>query len=187
MPNDPSINVLGISGSLRKGSLNLKALKAAGGLLPAGCAFQIADISGVPVYDNDVYDKGFPPAVETLRAQVSAADALLIATPEYNYSIPGVLKNAIDWVSRPPDQPFAGKPVALLGASPGGSGTMRAQYHLRQVFVFLDMKPVNKPEVFIPGAAGKFDEAGALTDERTAESLAALGASLVDWTLRLKG
>jgi len=96
--------------------------------------------------------QGLPDAVQQLREQIRAADALLIATPEYNYSIPGVLKNAIDWASRPPEQPFAGKPIALIGATPGGFGTSRAQYHLRQVFVALNAHPLNQPEAFISAA-----------------------------------
>ena len=109
----------------------------------------MADISQIPPYDEDVRVKGFPPAVETFRREIAAADALLFATPEYNYSMSGVLKNAIDWASRPPNQPFAGKPVAMLGASMGMFGTARAQHHLRQVCVFLDMHPLNKPEGLI--------------------------------------
>jgi len=177
--------ILGICGSLRKASLNMAALKAAGETVPAGTSFEIADISGIPVYDNDVYEEGFPPAVETLREQVGAADAVLFAVPEYNYSYSGVIKNAIDWVSRPPDQPWAGKPVAMLGCSAGASGTMRAQYHLRQCMIFLDMKPINKPEVFLPAAAALFED-GKLKDDSVKERLAALTTSLVDWANALK-
>jgi len=120
----------------------------------------VADISAIPPYNEDVRAKGFPPAVESLRRQIAAADALLFATPEYNFSMAGVLKNAIDWASRPPDQPFAGKPVAMMGASVGMLGTARAQYHLRQVCVYLDMHPINKPEVLIAAAHTKFDAEG---------------------------
>lgn len=181
-----TLKLLGICGSLRKGSFNMAALRAAAKQVPDGVTLEIADISGIPLYDNDVYEQGFPVPVETLREQVRGADALLFAVPEYNYSMSGVLKNAIDWVSRPPDQPFAGKPVAMFGCSPGNSGTIRAQYHLRQSMVFLDMKPINKPEVMVPQAGPLFSD-GALTDAATIDRLKALVASLVDWTHKLKG
>src|SRR5246500_1928773 len=157
MSEEKGITVLGICGSLRAGSHNKAALQNAIEMKPPGMAIETADIGSIPLYNEDVRAQGFPPPVETLRRQIAAADALLFATPEYNYSIPGVLKNAIDWASRPPDQPFAGKPIALMGASPGRFGSARAQYHLRQTCVFLDMLPLNRPEVFVSDAAGKFD------------------------------
>src|SRR5260221_5914210 len=129
MTTSATLKVLGISGSLRKGSYNTALLRAAVAAAPPGMAIAIADIHAVRVYDEDVREKGFPEPVQKLRDAIAAADALLIVTPEYNYSIPGVLKNAIDWASRPPSQPFAGKPLALMGASGGMGGTMRAQYH----------------------------------------------------------
>ena len=178
------MKVLGICGSLRKASINMAALQAAGENAPDGVSLEIADLSGIPIYNDDVYQDGFPATVETLRAQIREADALLFATPEYNYSIPGTLKNAIDWVSRPPDHPFTGKPVAILGCSPGTSGTMRAQYHLRQVMIFLDMRPLNKPEVFIAGAGNLFED-GKLTDAATAERLGDLMAALAAWSAQL--
>jgi chromate reductase, NAD(P)H dehydrogenase (quinone) len=159
-----TISVLGISGSLRVASHNTAALRAAQGLAPAGMTVQIADISGVPLYQEEVYQAGFPSAVETLREQIRTADALLIATPEYNFSFSGVLKNAIDWVSRPPSHPFDGKPIGIIGASGGRLGTARAQYHLRQVFVFLNGQVLNKPEVMIGGANSAFAD-GKLVDE----------------------
>ncbi len=183
MANVPQIKVLGISGSLRRGSFNTAALREAMRLAPAGMLIELADIGEIPLYDEDVYAQGFPPAVEHLREQIRAADALLIATPEYNYSVPGVLKNTIDWVSRPPEQPFAGKPVALLGASAGRFGTARAQYHLRQSMVFLDMRPLNRPELMIGTAQKLFDEQGNLTDEATREHLRGLLVALQAWTL----
>jgi chromate reductase len=161
------MRVLGIAGSLRRGSHNRAALCAAGELAPEGMEIVPFDLAGIPLYDEDVREKGFPPAVEALRAAIRDADALLLATPEYNYSIPGVLKNAIDWASRPPDQPFEAKPIAILGASPGTFGTARAQYHLRQVFVFLDGRVLNRPEVMIARAHEKFDAQGRLSDEPT--------------------
>ena len=143
----PPIKILGISGSLRKGSFNTAALRAAIELAPEGVTIIEADISDIPLYNEDVNAQGRPPSVERFRQQIRDADALLFVTPEYNYSVPGVLKNAIDWASRPPEQPFAGKPAAIMGASPGVIGTARAQYHLRQIAVFLDLKVLNKPEV----------------------------------------
>src|SRR3954470_3127341 len=154
------MNVIGISGSLRKGSFNTAALRAAQGLAPEGMTIERAEIGDLPLYNDDVRAAGFPPPAERLRAQIAAADAVLLVTPEYNYSISGVLKNAIDWASRPPSQPFEAKPLAIMGASGGMGGTMRAQYHLRQVAVFLDMVPLNKPEVFVRSAQKLFDDQG---------------------------
>ncbi len=179
--------VLALCGSLRRDSFNRAALRAAEVLAPdADLAIEVGDIADVPPYDEDVYAKGFPPSVERLRGQIRAADALLFVTPEYNYSLPGVLKNAIDWVSRPPDQPFAGKPAAIMGASPGMLGSARAQYHLRQTLVFLDVLPLNKPEVMIASAHERFDAAGELTHAPTRELIGKLLAALAAWTRRLK-
>ncbi len=180
------MHILGISGSLRQASLNSAALRACADVLPPGVSLSIADLSAIPLYNEDVRAHGLPVPVQQLREQIRAADALLIATPEYNYSIPGVLKNAIDWASRPPEQPFGGKPIALIGATPGGLGTSRAQYHLRQVFVYLNAHLLNQPEVFISAAPSKFDAQGKLTDTDTAEKLGKLLAALADWTLRLQ-
>jgi chromate reductase, NAD(P)H dehydrogenase (quinone) len=179
------VKTLGISGSLRQGSLNTAALRAAAELVPDGMTLEIADIGEVPLYNDDVRQAGYPPSVQRLRSQIAAADALLFATPEYNYSMSGVLKNAIDWASRPPDPPLIGKPVGIMGATPSLWGTGRAQYHLRQCFVFLNMFPVNKPEVLIAQAASKFDAAGKLTDQQTRDIIAQLLVALRDWTLRL--
>jgi chromate reductase len=180
-----TIRVLGISGSLRKASYNTGLLRAAVELAPAEMRITVADIAAIPLYNEDVREQGFPPAVEALRRQVKEADALLIATPDNNYSMPGVLKNAIDWVSRPPDQPFDGKPLAIIGASPG-MGTVRAQYHLRQSAVFLNMLPLNKPEVMVGRAHEKFDAEGRLTDAKTREVVSGLLAALVAWTRKLQ-
>lgn len=187
MANAPQIKVLGVSGSLRYGSYNTAALREAMRLAPAGMHIEMADLAEIPLYNEDVYARGFPPAVERLREQIRAADALLLVTPEYNYSMPGVLKNAIDWVSRPPEQPFAGKPAAIMGASPGRFGTARAQYHLRQSMVFLDLRPLNRPEVMIAGAQKLFDTNGNLTDEPTREHIRGLLEALYDWTLKQNG
>jgi chromate reductase len=146
--SDPIV-LLGISGSLRKGSFNTALLRAATALAPEGMRVETTTISDIPPYNDDVRAQGLPEPVSRLRDAIRRADALLIVTPEYNYSLPGVLKNAIDWASRPPEQPFAGKPLGIMGASGGVGGTMRAQYDLRRVAVFLDMHPNNKPEVFV--------------------------------------
>jgi chromate reductase len=181
-----TMKVLGIAGSLRKGSYNKLALRAALELKPADMEIESFDIAPIPLYDEDVREHGFPKAVEQLRESIRAADALLIVTPEYNYSMPGVLKNAIDWASRPPSQPFDDKPLAIMGASTSRLGTARAQYHLRQTAVFLNMHLLNKPEVMISGAAGVFDASGRLTDEATRKLIAELLANLAAWTVRLK-
>ncbi|PHM19724.1 MAG: NADPH-dependent FMN reductase [Curvibacter sp. PD_MW3] len=172
------MKVLGISGSLRKGSYNSMALRAAQKLAPAGMEISIADISQIPMYNDDVRAAGEPAAVTALKAQVRAADAVLIVTPEYNFSIPGVLKNTLDWLSRPPEPPFDGKTVAIMGASPGPVGTARVQYHMRQVMVFMNAFVVNKPEVFISNCASKFNEQGELIDETTAKFIGELLVSL---------
>ena len=147
----------------------------------------MTDLGGIPPYREEDYVQGFPAAVEALRQSIREADALLIATPEYNYSYSGVLKNAIDWVSRPPEQPFAGKPIALMGAAAGALGTARAQYHLRQVFVFLDGHILNKPEVMVPAAHTLFDARGELADEATRERVSQLVEALVQWAARFGG
>ena len=180
------MHILGISGSLRKDSINTAALHACKDLLPPGVTLSVFDLTPIPLYNEDVRAIGLPASVQQLREQIKAADALVIATPEYNYSIPGVLKNAIDWASRPPEQPFDGKPVAIIGATPGGLGTSRAQYHLRQVFVYLNGLLLNRPEVFISGATSKFDASGKLTDAATAENLGKMLVALTDAARRLK-
>ena len=179
------MKVLGISGSLRKGSFNTQALRAAQKLAPAGMEISIADISQIPMYNDDVRVAGEPAAVTALKAQLRAADAILIVTPEFNFSIPGVLKNTLDWVSRPPEPPFDGKVVAIMGASPGQVGTARVQYHLRQVMVFMNAFVVNKPEVFINHCTGKFNAEGALTDEATAKVIGELLVSLKNLKTRV--
>lgn len=181
-----SLRVLGLCGSLRKASLNAAALRAARDLAPPGMTIEIGDISAVPIFnDDDLKARGLPEPVERLCDAVRAADAVLISSPEYNYSIPGVLKNAIDWISRAAPPPFADKPVAIMGASPGMLGTSRMQYDLRKVFVFLDGRVLNKPEVMIGGAASKFDAEGRLVDQTTRDIIGKQLEALRDWTLRL--
>jgi chromate reductase, NAD(P)H dehydrogenase (quinone) len=179
------MNVLGICGSLRKGSYNAMALRAAQKLAPQGMKIDIAEIGAIPLYNDDVRVAGEPAPVQEFKAKLRAADAVLIVTPEYNFSIPGVLKNALDWASRPPEPPFTGKPVAIMGASPGPVGTARVQYDLRKVMVFLDAFTVNKPEVFISFAQNKFNEQGELTDEPTAKFITDLLVSLQKLKQRL--
>src|SRR5271155_967576 len=187
MSDAMGISVLAICGSLRAGSYNRAALRTAIELKPSGMMIETADIGSFPLPKEDVGAQGFPPPVETLRRQIAAADALLFVTPEYNYTISGVLKNAIDWASRPPDQPFAGKPVAIMGAGAGMAGTARAQYDLRRSCVFLDMHPLNKPEVQIGQAHTKFDADGNLLDEVARGLLRDLMANLAGWARRIGG
>jgi chromate reductase len=189
MAQAATLNVLGIAGSLRRGSFNRMALYAAQQLAPPGVTiaeFPAERLREIPPYDDDERLQGYPPPVAELREGIKAADALLIVTPEYNYGIPGVLKNAIDWASRPPEQPFLDKPVALMSASGGVLGGARAQYQLRLCFVFLDAKLLNRPEVFIGQAPQKFAADGTLTDEPTAAIIREMLAALAAWTLRLR-
>jgi chromate reductase len=171
------IKLVAFCGSLRKASFNRMALNAFIERVPAGTTVQTIDIQW-PLYDADIQAKGFPDPVQAAQKAMLEADGIVFACPEYNYGPSGVLKNAIDWLSRVTPQPFAAKPVAMFGASGGVLGTARAQYQLRQILIFLDGRPVNKPEVMIGGAANRFAD-GKLTDETTGKLLADLGASLV--------
>src|SRR5688572_66904 len=179
------VRILGIAGSLRRESYNRAALRAATQLVPEGATIDIFELDGLPGFNQD--EEQQPPAtVVELKRRIREADAVLFVTPEYNYSIPGVLKNAIDWASRPyGDSAWNGKPAAIMGASVGVIGTARAQYHLRQMMVFLNMFPVNQPEVMIGNAADRFDGAGNLTDETTKKLIRQLLQNLVQWTGRL--
>jgi chromate reductase, NAD(P)H dehydrogenase (quinone) len=180
------VNILGFAGSLRKNSFNRSILRAALELVPEDAKLEIFDLEGIPPFNQDLEGQ-LPEKVKNFKVKIRAADAILISTPEYNYSIPGVLKNAIDWASRPyGDNSFEGKPIAIMGASPGMTGTARSQYHLRQTFVFLDMHPMNRPEVIVPFANEKIDEEGRVTDSKTREKIRELLQGLVTWTRRLK-
>ena len=180
------ITILGFAGSLRKGSYNKALLRTALQLLPKDAKLEIFDIEGIPLFNQDM-EKQMPEKVKEFKAKIKGADAILVATPEYNYSMPGVLKNAIDWASRPyGDNSFEGKPVAIMSASPGMFGGARAQYHLRQTLVFLDMHPVNKPEVMVPFAHEKVNEQGIIADAKTREKIKDLLESMVAWTRKLK-
>lgn len=180
------LRILGFAGSLRAASYNKMLLRAAVELAPAGMEIEIFDIGEIPLFNEDVEAAGTPPAVEAFREAIRRADALLIATPEYNHGVPGVLKNAIDWASRPPRKSvLAGKPTALFGASPGTTGTARAQTQLRASFVFTDTPALPQPEVLVFRAHEKFDADGRLTDEPTRAFVGRLLVALADWARRL--
>lgn len=183
--NDPLL-ILGIAGSLRKESFNRMLLRAAQELVPDGARLETFELDGLPLFNQDEEQNPHPRVAE-LKQRVRSADAILFVTPEYNYSIPGVLKNAIDCASRPyGDSAWAGKPVAIMGASVGTLGTARAQYHLRQTFVFLNMYAVNQPEVMVSNAQDRFDQEGRLTDETSKKLIRQLLAELVNWTKHLQ-
>lgn len=182
-----TLRILGIAGSLRRASVNAGLLRAARAAAPEGMEITIHDIREIPLYDGDVEAQGFPAPVVALKEAIRASDGVLIATPEYNYSIPGVLKNAIDWVSRPrSEDPFSNKPLAIMGAG-GRLGTGRAQYHLRQVAVELESFTMAKPELLVQRPWEKFDKLGNLTDEATAKELAAFLAAFKAWVERVRG
>jgi chromate reductase len=181
-----TLSVLGIAGSLRAGSFNRALLRAAQELAPAGMEITAFDLAPIPLYNGDVEAAGDPEPVAALKAAIRQADALLIVTPEYNFGVPGVLKNAIDWASRPPrGSALQGKPAAIMGATPGMGGTGRAQMQLRQTFVFTQTHAVLSPEVLVARAGEKFDASGRLTDEPTRKFVGQLLQALADWTLRL--
>ena len=181
-----NLKVLGFAGSLRVGSYNKSLLRTAADLMPEDVNLEIFDIDGIPAFNQDI-ENDMPKKVRDFKSKIREADAILIATPEYNYSVPGVLKNAIDWATRPyGDNPFNEKPVAIMSASVGMLGGARAQYHLRQIFVFLNMYPINGPEVIVTFAQDKFDANGKLIDENTQKYLRQLLQNLVNWTRQLK-
>jgi chromate reductase, NAD(P)H dehydrogenase (quinone) len=180
------VNILGFAGSLRIGSYNKALLRAAAELLPGDAVIEIFDLEGIPSFNQDM-ETSMPEKVQQFKVKIKSADAILIATPEYNYSVPGILKNAIDWASRPPgDSAWAGKPVGLMSASTGLLGGARAQYHLRQSFVTLDMYPLNRPEVMVTFAAQKFDQNGRLVDEPTREKVKELLLALINLVKKTK-
>ena len=180
------ISILGFAGSLRKGSYNKSLLRAAQEMVPENATLEVFDLERIPPFNQDLENQP-PEKVKEFKAKIRTADAILIATPEYNYSIPGVLKNAIDNASRPyGDNAFDGKPAAIMGASIGMLGTARAQYHLRQSMVFLNMYPLNQPEVMVPFAQEKIDQNGRLTDQKTRDKIKELLGALVLWAKKLK-
>jgi chromate reductase, NAD(P)H dehydrogenase (quinone) len=176
------VALVGICGSMREASLNRALLRAVGETLPAGSTLSIIGSLDLPIFNSDRVD---PPAVTSLKAALAAADGLVFAVPEYNYSIPGGLKNALDWVSRPPSSsPLRGKPVGLVGAASGMSGTIRAQTHLRNILVYSDAPVMGQPEVLIPRAQDRFDAHGQLTDASTRTLLERFGATFVAFVAR---
>jgi chromate reductase len=178
------IRILGFAGSLREASYNKALLRAAAELTPKGVVFETFDLEGIPPFNQDL-ETQLPGKVREFKSKIREADALLIATPEYNYSMPGVLKNVIDWASRPyADNAFEGKPAAIMGASIGMLGTARAQYHLRECFVFLNVYTVNRPEVMVAFAPEKIDTGGKLKDEKTRKLIRELIQSLIALTER---
>lgn len=179
-----TLKLLGISGSLRRQSTNSGLLRAALAELPEGVSMDIAELSDIPFYNADLSEK--PASVQRVLAQIDAADALVLACPEYNYSLAPALKNILDWASREPGNPLlAGKALAIMGAG-GGMGTSRAQYHLRQVCVFLDLHPLNKPEVFASAFAGAFDADGNLTDPKLIQQVAEQMKALAAWSRKIR-
>lgn len=181
------MKILGICGSLRKVSYNRGLLTAARDQAPAGASIEIAEIRDIPLFDQDLEAQGDPAPVAALKDRIRQADAVLIATPEYDWGVPGVLKNALDWVSRPAGQSaLKQKPLAMMGASDGPWGTTRAQLQLRQTLTYMDVLTLPSPWVYVALAKEKFDASGALTDERTREQVKGLVAALVAWTERLR-
>lgn len=179
--------ILAIPGSLRQRSYNRRLLQAAQQEAPVGVEIQIFDLAEIPHYNSDVEEQGDPAPVALLKEQIRRADALLFATPEYNASIPGVLKDALDWASRPPTQSvIRGKPVATMSAAPGRFGAVRGQRALRQILDHIGAQVLAVPEVLVPQAGERFDDAGALQDEETRERIRALVEALVNWTLSLR-
>ena len=186
MSTPSSVKLLGISGSLRAQSYNSGALQAVASLLPSGMTFSIVSLDDLPFYNADVEQRGFPVAVDNLRKQVAAADALIFAVPEYNFSVSGVLKNALEWLSRPPNSPTNGKPCAILGATVSPLGTARGQFHFRHVCVSLNMIAVNAPHVDITSAKSKFDAESKLTDQPSLDLIRQLLDELHKLTIRLR-
>jgi chromate reductase len=181
------VNVLGISGSLRRESYNRALLEAAQEVAPSGMEIDLFDLHAIPPYDGDVEAAGDPEPVGRLKAAIRDADALLIATPEYNYGIPGVLKNAIDWASRPPrESVLDAKPIAIMGASTGIGGTAEAQAQLRRVLMYPGAQTLPEPEVLISRAHRKFDHDLRLIDEESLAAIAALLDALAVWTGRVE-
>jgi chromate reductase, NAD(P)H dehydrogenase (quinone) len=181
----PAIKVLGFAGSLRRDSYNRALLRAAIELAPEGMTIETFDLIEVPLYNGDVEAEGDPAGVARFKAAIHEADGVLMATPEYNHGVPGVMKNAVDWASRPPrGAALSRKPVALLGASPGITGTARGQSQLRQAFEFTESYCMPQPEVLVFRANEKFDAEGRLTDERTRQGLAKFLAAFGDWVRR---
>lgn len=182
-----NLHILGIAGSLRAGSLNRALLHAAAERAPEGMTIEVFDLAQVPLYNGDVEAEGDPPGVAAFKQAIAAADGVLMATPEYNHGVPGVMKNAVDWASRPPrGAPLGGKPVGIIGASPGQTGTARGQSQLRQAFEFTNSYCMPQPELLVFKAHEKFDGEGRLTDAATAEYLGKYLAAFAEWVRRFR-
>ncbi|MCY4085757.1 MAG: NAD(P)H-dependent oxidoreductase [Actinomycetia bacterium] len=179
------LNVLGIAGSLRRASVNRGLLRAAVAEAPPSVRLSVFDLAPIPLYNGDVEAEGDPPSVAQLKRRILSSDALLLATPEYNRGMTGVMKNALDWASRPPEQALAGKPVAIVGATPGGFGTRASQFQARQILGNPGACVLPKPEVWVSNANDKFDEHGGLTDQATRGSLVDLLLALEAFARRL--
>ena len=180
------IKILAFPGSLRKNSYNRMLINSLMELKPENMEIEITDLTDIPLFNGDVEDAGMPASVAAFREKVSKADGVIISTPEYNHSIPGVLKNALDWASRAPHNPFSGKPVGIMGASMGMSGTISAQENLRHVGVLLNIHAMNYPTILIRTAQDKFDSAGKLTDEKIKEDLKKFLLSFSEWVEKIK-
>jgi chromate reductase, NAD(P)H dehydrogenase (quinone) len=185
-PTGAESTVIGICGSLRQDSYNAMALSLAARSMPPGMRLDTFTLHDIPLFNGDLLAQGYPPEVKDLREKIRSADAVLLASPEYNFSISGVLKNALDWVSRGADQPLAGKPVAILSASTGPYGGARSQYDLRKVLLFMNAMVLMKPEVFIGSAGSKFDPGGVCTDEATHRAVGGQMVALQEWIVRVR-
>lgn len=182
-----ALRVLGLAGSLRQASYNRALLRAAQGLAPEGMVIEAFDLAPVPLYNGDVEAAGDPPGVAAMKAAIAAADGVLFVTPEYNHGVPAVMKNALDWASRPPrGAALDAKPVGIIGASPGQTGSARGQSQLRQAFEFTNSYAMPQPEILVFRAHEKFDAEGALTDEATAKYLARYLEAFAAWIGRFR-
>ncbi len=186
MNDTPQLRIAGLAGSLRRGSYNRAALKAAIELAPAGMTIEIIELGALPLYNDDIRVEGYPPAVHAYREKIRGADGVLFATPEFNYSVSAPLKNAIDWGSRVPDPPYVGKATAIISASVSPIGGARAQYHLRHMCVSLNCFCMNQPQVYIGEAAKKFDAGLKLIDQNVRDELAKFLVAFRDYVIRLK-
>lgn len=180
------IKILAFPGSLRKNSYNRMLINSLLELKPENMEIEITDLTDIPLYNGDVEDAGMPASVAAFREKINKADGVIISTPEYNHSIPGVLKNTLDWASRAPHNPFSGKPVGIMGASMGLSGTISAQENLRHVGAILNIHAMNYPNVLIRTAQDKFDSAGKLTDETIKDNLRKFLLSFAEWVEKIK-
>lgn len=182
----PNMNIVGIGGSLRKGSYSSALLRAFASMAPKNVTFEILSLAEFPLYNADI-EENMPQAVKDVKAKIKAADGIVFATPEYNYSTSGVLKNALDWISRPHgDNSLQDKPVALMSTSPGMLGGSRAFYHMQQFFSYLECHPINRPEIIVPMIKEKLDTEGNLTDQKTKEKLQEMWGAFPKWIERLK-